>query len=77
MIVIKKGKIAVYPLNVEVTDDLIAQLKFRARLNPELRYFATAKVRWNGCWCKDIETVLSQKLLTDEDIKRLVGLVEL
>ena len=37
------GKIAVYPLDAEVTDRVLFVLGLRAKLNPELTYYATTR----------------------------------
>lgn len=41
------GEIDVYPLEAAVTGNLIVQLSLRARLNPELRYFAALAETWD------------------------------
>ena len=41
------GEKAIYPLNVRVTGDMLAKLSIRARMNPELRYFATLAETWD------------------------------
>ena len=40
------GKIAVYPIEAEVTDTLIFKLGIRSRVNPELKYYAVTLCRW-------------------------------
>lgn len=37
------GEIAIYPLNAEVTERLLLELRFRQRLNPELQYFVALR----------------------------------
>ena len=70
------GKRAVYKIKGELTDGLLPKLQLRARANPELRYFATSEAHYMGF--KDIIThVLKRKSVTEEDIKRVGGLVEL
>lgn len=41
------GEIDIYPLEAAVTGNLIVQLSLRARLNPELRYFAALSETWD------------------------------
>lgn len=73
----ESGKIAVYPLEMKLTDDAIFALKIRARVNPELRYFVTLRVRWEGPLGKEIEKLLKRRELTDRAIEAFGGLVEL
>ena len=40
------GKIAVYPIEAEVTDTLIFRLGLRSRMNPELKYYAVELCYW-------------------------------
>ena len=40
------GKIAVYPIEAEVTDTLIFKLGIRSRMNPELKYYAVELCYW-------------------------------
>ncbi len=40
------GKIAVYPIEAEVTDTLIFKLGIRSRVNPELKYYAVELCYW-------------------------------
>lgn len=40
------GKIAVYPIEAEVTDTLIFKLGIRSRINPELKYYAVTLCHW-------------------------------
>lgn len=63
------GGIAVYPIESEVTERLLTCLTLRARLNPELRYFVTARVRWeNESARKLIESSLRRKNVTASTI---------
>lgn len=71
------GKVAVYRVEGEVTDRLLYCLSIRAKMNPELRYFVTPKVRWDGACHDDIVTVLKRRSVTPQSINRLGGLVEL
>lgn len=71
------GKIAVYEIKKTVTNELIIELTLRARLNQELRYFVTLRVRWDGIWHDDYYRMLKRRNLTDEDLERMGGIVEL
>lgn len=72
----RTGKKAVYEVKGPVTDDLIVKLTLRAKLNEELRYFVTARVRWEGVWHDDYYRLLKRKNLTKEDLDRMGGIVE-
>lgn len=68
------GRVAVYPLDTEVTDHLLFCLGIRQRLNPELSYFVTTKAHYKGF--EDVITsVLRRRTVTEEAIKRAGGLV--
>ncbi len=70
------GRIAVYALDTEVTDELLFKLGLRARVNPELQYYVTTKEHYRGF--QDIITaVLKRKAVTPEAIKRVGGIVQL
>ena len=73
----ESGKIAVYPLAAKLTDETIFALKIRARVNPELRYFVTLRVRWESQIGKEIERLLSRRELPSSAIEAFGGLVEL
>lgn len=71
------GEIAVYPINKEpVTDRLIHCLQVRARVNPELRYFAVLKSRWieEGA---EYERLLRRRQVTHRMIDAIGGIKEL
>lgn len=40
------GRIAVYPIDTKVTDELIFKLRLRSRMNPELKYYAVELCYW-------------------------------
>lgn len=70
------GEIAVYPLKVMVTGNMLAKLSIRARLNPELRYFVTLATTWDDLnYKKTIEDVLGQKDVTPKIIEEHGGLI--
>ena len=43
----ESGRVSVYPLDLEITSEILASLKMRAQFNPELRYFTTTTARWD------------------------------
>lgn len=70
------GEIAVYPLKVMVTGNMLAKLSIRARLNPELRYFVTLETTWGNLhYKKTIEDVLGQKDVTPKMLEEHGGLI--
>lgn len=70
------GKIAVYPLKMEVSEQLLFKLGLRARFNPELSYFVTTKAHYEG-FNKEITAVLKRKAVTPAAIARVGGIVQL
>lgn len=72
----RSGKIAVYEVKGEVTNDLLVKLTIRARINEELRYFVTPRVRWDGVWHDDYYRMLKRRNLADDDLQRMGGIVE-
>lgn len=43
----ESGRVSVYPLDLEITSEILASLKMRAQFNLELRYFTTTTARWD------------------------------
>ena len=43
----ESGRVSVYPLDLEITSEILSSLKMRAQFNPELRYFTTTTARWD------------------------------
>lgn len=70
------GKIAVYPLETEITDRALQCLRIRAQFNPELRYFATTAAHFRG-FGDTITSTLKRRNVTKEAVARVGGLVEL
>ena len=68
------GKIAVYPLDAEVTDRLLFVLGLRARLNPELTYYATTKARYAD-FAGIITGTLKRRNVTPAAVARIGGVV--
>lgn len=70
------GKIAVYPLKMEVSEQLLFKLGLRARINPELAYFVTTKAHYEG-FKEEITAVLKKRTITPAAIARVGGIVQL
>ena len=71
------GEIAVYPIDKEpLTDRLIHCLRIRARVNPELRYFAVLKSRWLE-ESAEYERLLRRKQVTHRMMGAIGGIEEL
>lgn len=68
------GKIAVYPLNVAVTDDLLLKLSIRGRMNPELRYFVVFQRKWESEEA-ELKRILKRKTVTPKQLE-LNGVIE-
>ena len=73
----RTGEIMVYEINMPVTDRNLNNMKIRARLNPELRYFVTERRLWEGTEKKDIYRLLKRRTLTEDSINRFRGIAEL
>ena len=69
------GKIAVYPIEAEVTDTLIFKLGIRSRINPELKYYAVTLCLWLQ-YGEEIKSILHSKNPTPK-IRRYGGIVEI
>lgn len=70
------GRIAVYPLNREIDGITVTALKFRAKANPELRYFTLTSGRWER-FGEVIAGILKRRTVTAADVDRIGGIVEL
>ena len=70
------GRIAVYPLEMEITGNVITQLQLRARFNPELRYFTLTSGRWER-FGDVITSILKRRTVTRADVDGIGGIVEL
>lgn len=70
------GRIAVYPLNVEIDDRVLGALKIRATMNPELRYFALVSARWEK-FGDVIAGILKRRSVTRADVDNIGGIVEI
>lgn len=70
------GRIAVYPVNTEITDHVLNCLKIRARANPELRYFVLVEARWEKFGAA-ISGILKRRSVTRADVENMGGIVEI
>ena len=73
----RTGEIAIYEIKSPATDQLLTKLNIRSRINMELRYFATPRIRWEGKWGKDYRAILKRKEVTPEALKLIGGIVEI
>ena len=73
----RTGEIMVYEVKKPVTNDLLVELNLRTMLNPELRYFCTPRVRWDGIWHDDYYKLLKKRNLTDELLEQMGGIIEI
>lgn len=70
------GRIAVYPINREINNEMVMALKVRATMNPELRYFTLVSTRWER-FGDVITGILKRRTVTAADVDRIGGIVEL
>ena len=70
------GRIAVYPINREINNEMVMAMKTRATLNPELRYFTLVSARWER-FGEVIAGILKRRTVTAADVERIGGIVEL
>ncbi len=70
------GRIAVYPINREINNEMVMAMKTRATMNPELRYFTLVSARWER-FGDVITGILKRRTVTAADVERIGGIVEL
>lgn len=70
------GRIAVYPLQMEIDDRILGALKVRATMNPELRYFVLVSARWEK-YGTVTAGILKRRSVTRADVDNIGGIVEL
>lgn len=71
------GAITVYPIDKQpITDRLLFCLRIRARLNPELSYFAILKSRWIE-EAAEYERLLRRKQVTHRAMNAIGGIEKL
>lgn len=72
------GRIFVYPLHAQVTDELLSDLHVRALVNPELSYFVVKADFWDDPDMRaDISKHLKQKSVSAEELRVLFGMYTL
>ncbi len=69
------GAVAVYRLDMEATGRTLFQLRLRARLNPELRYFVCAE-RWRESF-EQLSQILGKNLVVSGAVLSEFGIAEL
>lgn len=70
------GRIAVYEIKAEVTNDLLSKLAIRARINQEFRYFVIVRCKWEK-YKDEIIKVLKKKNVNESTLERVGGIVEI
>jgi len=70
------GAIAVYTINKPITDELLRNLRIRAMLNPELRYFCVLQSRWDKEGA-EYERMLRRRQVTHRMIEAIGGMAEI
>lgn len=69
------GRIAVYPIETEVTDALVFKFSLRSRMNPELKYYAVTLCRWLQ-YGEEIKSILRSKN-PDAKVRKDGGIFEI
>ena len=59
----ESGRVCVYPLDLEITSEILASLKMRAQFNPELRYFMAG--------------ILKRRTVSRADLDNIGGICEI
>ena len=72
----ESGRVSVYPLDLEITSEVITSLKMRAQFNPELRHFILTSGRWER-YGDAITGILKRRTVSRADVDRIGGIVEL
>ena len=68
------GRVAVYALDMEVTDELLFKLGLRARINPELQYYVTTKAHYRAF--QDIITAVLSGGMNDRKSEGWYGMLD-
>ena len=72
----ESGRVSVYPLNLEITSEIITSLKMRAQFNPELRYFTTTTARWDR-YGEVMAGILKRRTVSRADLDNIGGICEI
>lgn len=68
----ESGRVSVYPLDLEITSEILASLKMRAQFNPELRYFTTTTARWDR-YGEVMAGILKRRTVSRADLDNIGG----
>ena len=68
----ESGRVSVYPLDLEITSEVITSLKMRAQFNPELRYFTTTTARWDR-YGEVMAGILKRRTVSRADLDNIGG----
>ena len=72
----ESGRVSVYPLDLEITSEILASLKMRAQFNPELRYFTTTTARWDR-YGEVMAGILKRRTVSRADLENIGGICEI
>lgn len=72
----ESGRVSVYPLDLEITSEILASLKMRAQFNPELRYFTTTTTRWDR-YGEVMAGILKRRTVSRADLENIGGICEI
>ena len=72
----ESGRISVYPLDLEITSEILTGLKMRAQFNPELRYFTTTTARWDR-YGEVMAGILKRRTVSRADLENIGGICEI
>lgn len=70
------GRIAVYPLDLEITGEVLNGMKLRAQFNPELRYFITSAAHWDR-YGEVMAGILKRRTVSRKDLENIGGICEI
>lgn len=72
----ESGRVSVYPLDLEITSEILTSLKMRAQFNPELRYFTTTTARWDR-YGEVMAGILKRRTVSRADLDNIGGICEI
>lgn len=72
----ESGRVSVYPLDIEITSEILASLKMRAQFNLELRYFTTTTARWDR-YGEVMAGILKRRTVSRADLDNIGGICEI
>ena len=72
----ESGRVSVYPLDLEITSEILTSLKMRAQFNPELRYFTTTTARWDRHG-EVMAGILKRRTVSRADLDNIGGICEI